>query len=147
MLLIPIVISLVQADAAAVHQAEVSAPVFVPAPSAPRPPPPPPPPATPYPYSPPKPKGDPSGWVRNSDYPKQLSNGQSGVTQFRLLISDKGKPIACDVMISSGHPELDAKTCEVLMKRAKFIPAQSGYNRPTNGSYTARARWIAPAPK
>ncbi|WP_405029568.1 TonB family protein [Novosphingobium sp.] len=145
MLLIPIVIvSLAQAGAAAVDQAEPPATVFAPAPPAPPPPPPPP---TPYPRTPPKPKGDPSGWVRSSDYPKQLRNGQSGVTQFRLLISDTGKPIACDVMSSSGHPELDAKTCEVLMKRAKFVPARSGYNRPTNGSYTARARWVAPAPK
>jgi protein TonB len=107
---------------------------------------PPPPPAsvTPYVPVPPKPKGNPGTWVRNSDYPKELKNGESGTTQFRLHVSDKGKPVACDILRSSGHPVLDAKTCEIMMRRAEFVPAQSGYGKVTYGTYTSRMRWGTP---
>ncbi len=107
-------------------------------------PPPPPAPVTPYVPVPPKPKGNPGTWVRNSDYPNELRNGESGSTQFRLHVSYKGKPVACDIMRSSGYPVLDAKTCEIMMKRAEFVPARSGYGKPTYGTYVSRIHWGSP---
>lgn len=116
------------------------APVILHAPPAPPPPPP-----SPYAPMPPRPKGNPGAWVHSSDYPKQLHNGESGTTRFRLHVNDKGLPQACDIVWSSGTPELDAKTCEVMLRRAKFYPARDGNGKPTKGYFSSRLMWASPA--
>lgn len=119
-------------------QVEVPAPTILPAPA-------PPPPPTPYRPKMAQPKGNWTGWVKNSDYPKQLTNGESGVTGFRLLIDRKGRPVKCIVTLSSGTPLLDELTCALLMKRANFSPALDGYRKPVEGTYSTRVRWVAPS--
>ena len=85
-----------------------------------------------------------SGWVKQSDYPKELRVGESGLTGFRLYIGSDGRPTRCVITSTSGYPVLDARTCEVLMKRARFEPGRDGYNRPIESNYSNRVRWIAP---
>jgi protein TonB len=119
----------------------VPAPSVMPAPAMPMPPP-------PAPFRPKlaQPKGNMAGWVKNSDYPKELKNGESGTTGFRLFINRKGKPVKCLVTMSSGNALLDAITCDILMKRANFYPARDGYGKPQEATYSSRMRWVVPLP-
>lgn len=57
----------------------------------------------------------------NADYPAQaMREEREGRTSYRLTIGANGTPTACDITVSSGHADLDAETCSVLMGRARF---------------------------
>ncbi|MGB7655734.1 MAG: energy transducer TonB, partial [Novosphingobium sp.] len=110
------------------------------APPAPAAPPPPPPPAGPTVQA--KPKGDPSRWVTNDDYPTRAAREErQGTTGFRLSVSADGRPTGCDITSSSGSPDLDSTACSLLMRRAKFTPAMKD-GQPTTGSWGSRFRWV-----
>lgn len=104
------------------------------------PPPPPPPPAGPTVAA--KPKGDPSRWVTNDDYPTRAAREErQGTTGFRLTVGADGRPTGCDITASSGSPDLDSTACSLLMRRAKFTPAMKD-GQPTTGSWGSRFRWV-----
>lgn len=106
----------------------------------PAPPPPPPPPAGPTVAA--KPKGDPSRWVTNDDYPTRAAREErQGTTGFRLSVSADGRPTGCDITSSSGSPDLDSTACSLLMRRAKFTPAMKD-GQPTTGTWGSRFRWV-----
>lgn len=108
--------------------------------SAPPPPPPPPPPKGPT--APAKPKGDPSRWVTNDDYPSRAAREErQGTTGFRLSVDASGRVTGCDITSSSGSPDLDSTACSLLMRRAKFAPATRD-GEPVAGSWSSRFRWV-----
>ena len=79
-----------------------------------------------------------------NDYPaRALREGRQGTVTFRLLIDEHGLPEACNIVESSGTPELDNKTCELMMQRARFKPAIKD-GKPVKGNYTSRLRWTIP---
>ncbi len=88
---------------------------------------------------------DPASWVRSKDYPKAaLRAEETGTTGFRLDVSRKGKATACTVTFSSGSAVLDAATCSVLLRRARFSPARDANGRGVAGTYASRFRWMLP---
>jgi protein TonB len=106
------------------------------------PPPPPPPPAPKGPTVAAKPKGDPSRWVTNDDYPTRAAREErQGTTGFRLSVGADGRPTGCDITSSSGSPDLDSTACSLLMRRAKFTPAMRD-GEATTGSWGSRFRWV-----
>ena len=65
------------------------------------------------------------------DYPKEaVRRGWEGTVIVDVAISAKGQVIACRVAQSSGHDVLDQKTCEIMKKRARFIPARDANGKP-----------------
>jgi protein TonB len=124
--------------------------------STPPPPTPAPPPfvATPAPPAPPPPrfspksatpKGRASEWASDNDYPtRALQLGQEGVTGFHLSLGVDGKVASCEITKSSGSPELDKTTCDLMRRRARFNPATDGDGNPTAGAYTSSVRWQIP---
>ncbi|KPF51910.1 MULTISPECIES: energy transducer TonB [Novosphingobium] len=112
--------------------------VLPPAPPAPPAPPPPPPPV------PGTPRGNPGDWVTSNDYPSRaLREGAEGTTGFRLEYDASGRPTNCSVTRSSGNQELDAATCQNLMRRARFKPGtQNG--QPVGSTYSSSVRWQIP---
>jgi protein TonB len=120
----------------------------------PPPPAPPPPVALPAPPSPPpprftpksaSPKGRPGEWASDNDYPtRALQLGQEGVTGFHLSVGSDGKVTNCEITKSSGSPELDKTTCDLMRRRARFSPATDGDGNPTTGNYTSSVRWQIP---
>ena len=71
------------------------------------------------------PKGDVRSVFSSADYPDEaLARGQEGRAQFLLLIDETGKVAACNVILPSGIPALDAMGCIAIQTRAKFRPAR-----------------------
>lgn len=59
------------------------------------------------------------------DYPaKAQRNGEEGTVQARLAVDTRGRVTRCSIIRSSGHASLDQVTCDILRKRASFIPAR-----------------------
>lgn len=126
-----------------------------PAPPAPPPPPayiaPPAPPAPPVYVAPPAPPPPVSRaatpinraeWVQEWDYPPLFYNKRvGGRVAFALIVSEYGVPTSCTVETSSGYPEMDSYTCDLIMRRARFDPARSpsGVNIP--GIYRTAVVW------
>jgi hypothetical protein len=68
---------------------------------------------------------DPRSAFSGDDYPSEaLMRGQSGTSQFRLLVDDKGAVAGCDVFRPSGVPVLDTMGCQVMTERLKYTPAK-----------------------
>ncbi|MGE4431928.1 MAG: energy transducer TonB [Sphingobium sp.] len=111
----------------------------------------PPTPAPPPPPAPPKaavkaqPRGNPGGWVTSDDYPSRaLREEREGTVGFRLDIGTDGKVTNCTVTSSSGHSDLDNEACRLLMRRARFKPAQDTSGSPVGDSYSSRFVWRIP---
>lgn len=91
------------------------------------------------------PAGNPGEWATSNDYPIQaLREGREGITGFRIMVGPDGRPAGCDITSSSGSPDLDSVTCELLVERALFKPALDIKGKPTTGSYSSRVRWVIP---
>lgn len=83
--------------------------------------------------------------IRPKDYPRTaLRAGTEGVVRYTVAISRKGRPTDCRVIESSGDAALDARSCAMILKRAKFYPATDPAGRPIAGTLTARVFWRMP---
>ena len=92
-----------------------------------------------------KPRNDPARWVDTDDYKSNwIRQEMTGKARFRLEIAADGKVANCTITGSSGHPELDAATCALVSKRAKFQPARTGGGEPIAGSYSNAIDWRLP---
>ncbi len=108
----------------------------------PAPPSPPPPRFTPKPATP---KGRPTEWVSNDDYPTRAAQlNQEGTTSFRLTVGTDGKVASCEITRSSGVAELDKTVCDLMRRRGRFAPATDGDGNPVQGSYANNFRWVLP---
>lgn len=95
--------------------------------------------------TPPQPLGNPGDWATTSDYPSELlRKGQGGIVRFLLVVGPNGIPDKCTIARSSGVPLLDATTCQLVMRRAKFKAAADTNGQPIAGYYLNRVRWLIP---
>ncbi|MGH6651982.1 MAG: energy transducer TonB [Sphingopyxis sp.] len=70
---------------------------------------------------------DREAWLTYGDYPVIAKReGRGGAVGFRLSVAPDGSVAACETMSSSGHPDLDAATCALLTRRARFEPSDAG---------------------
>lgn len=103
---------------------------------------------TPAPSFPPvgaKPRNNPGQWLTNSDYrPAWIRRELTGLATFRLEIAANGKVTDCAVTGSTGHGELDAATCKLVMRRARFEPARGSNGEAVAASYTGSVLWQVP---
>jgi protein TonB len=65
-------------------------------------------------------------------------------TRFRQEIAADGKVQNCTITGSSGYPELDKATCDLITRRARFEAAKDETGARTSGSYTSSVRWELP---
>jgi TonB family protein len=85
------------------------------------------------------PVGNPAYWVSYDDYPAlALREERGGIVGFTLAVTPEGRASTCSITSSSGHPDLDAQTCALLERRARFKPTDSG------GTYSNRVTWSIP---
>ncbi len=93
----------------------------------------------------PIPKNNPGSWANPSDYPSlALREFREGITAFTVDVSVDGRVSKCAITSSSGHADLDKVTCDNVMARAQFYPAQDKKGVATTGSYSNRVRWRIP---
>jgi len=116
--------------------------IFVPTPTI-TPPAPPAPPAPAVDKSrPAAPSNNPGRWATNADYPSRaMREEREGTTGFRVTIGSDGRVTGCTVTSSSGHSDLDAETCKLISRRARFKPALDRDGNPTTDSYSNRITW------
>jgi TonB family protein len=66
---------------------------------------------------------NPGNWFTDSDYPPSArSQGEQGRVTIVLTVGAEGRPTACRVTVSSVHPVLDKATCDIAMKRGRYVP-------------------------
>ena len=112
-------------------------PVYIP-PVAPAPPPPPPPPRKVQ--SATSARGDLRSLFSGDDYPASAqASGAEGTVRATLSIGPDGRVTGCNVTQSSGNGALDSATCNILRRRAKFIPARDSNGNPTSDSVSTPA--------
>lgn len=91
------------------------------------------------------PRTRPGEWANEDDYPAmELRMNHEGVVRFQLAVGSDGRVSSCTVVQSSGWPGLDAATCALVTKRARFNPAQDESGQPMAGSYSNAIRWVIP---
>jgi len=92
-----------------------------------------------------KPRNDPAAWVTEADYRSSWINREmAGTARFRLEIAASGKVEGCTITGSSGHPDLDRATCDLVTRRAKFAAAKDASGAKTGGAYASSVRWQIP---
>lgn len=91
------------------------------------------------------PRNNPGRWVMDSDYRSNwLRQGLSGAARFTLSIDAAGKVTGCTITRSTGHGVLDAATCELVSKRARFDAARDSTGKPVAGSFNGAITWRIP---
>lgn len=91
------------------------------------------------------PATNPGGWVTNADYPaRAMREEREGMTGFKIIIGADGLPKSCEIIASSGHGDLDAATCRLVMERARFTPGRNARGEATGGTHSNRVRWQIP---
>lgn len=92
-----------------------------------------------------KASGNPAIWFGNDAYPLDaIRRSEQGRTVAELRLDAAGWPTRCDIATSSGSASLDATTCAILMKHARFAPARDPDGVATAGTFTVPVRWVLP---
>lgn len=90
-------------------------------------------------------RGNPGNWVTDGDYrPRWIRENMTGSARFTLSIDANGRVSNCTITRSTGHAELDAATCQLVTKRARFDAARDGNGKPVAGSYSNSVNWNIP---
>jgi len=85
---------------------------------------------------------DPASWFTPNDYPvAAMAQGVEGSVTFEVDVDAEGKPTACRIVVSSGSPILDQRTCDIVQAKARFKPAVGLNGEPVAGHYSNRAIW------
>jgi TonB family protein len=76
------------------------------------------------------------------DYPAEaLRKHEQGTVSFRLQLDANGRITACTVTGSSGSASLDAATCAIAQRRARFVPARDAAGNAVPASVTTYVQW------
>lgn len=87
---------------------------------------------------------EPGSWVQAEDYPQEAARfGIEGTVGFALAINAQGKITNCEIL-QSADAELDAATCRVLAKRARFQVARDASGKAVDSTYRSRITWTVP---
>lgn len=78
-----------------------------------------------------------------SDYPHTaLRRGALGRTKVRVIVGVDGRARDCQVILTSGHKDLDETTCRITTSRARFEPAKTKDGRSVESPYLYSIRWM-----
>lgn len=92
-----------------------------------------------------RPTNRPASWVTQDDYsPPDIRSERQGTARFTLGIGTDGKVTSCAILQSTGFESLDAATCKLVSRRARFKAALDDSGAPITGSYTGSIRWVIP---
>lgn len=91
------------------------------------------------------PRGNLVSFFSFKDYPiDALRMRKQGTTGVRYWVGVDGKVTDCKTVASSGSPLLDAKSCQVITRRARLEPARTKGGAPVASISFARIRWFLP---
>lgn len=82
------------------------------------------------------------GIAKSPTYPPEAKAAKhEGVVRAAVQVSKGGKPVACNVVRSSGYAELDEATCFFLMANARYTPGTDYYGMPIVDYDLVRMNW------
>lgn len=82
------------------------------------------------------------GRLYDSDFPDDAAeSGMRGRVEVRYRISAAGRVTACDIVDSSGYPELDDMTCDLIVQRFRFAPSRDERGRPVASTMIQNHYW------
>lgn len=94
----------------------------------------------------PVPATNPGAWVTTDDYPSWAVRYEvHGMVRFSLDVDAGGRVVGCEIVDSSGVPELDEITCAKLSERAVFRPARDDKGNAVPGKWASTVRWQIPS--
>jgi periplasmic protein TonB len=67
--------------------------------------------------------------------------GIQGYLRFELSVSPRGRVTSWRVLQSSGSARLDHKACNIMVERARFIPARDAEGTRVADTYQGSMRW------
>ena len=99
----------------------------------------------PPPGAPPTPRSAPFLWIMDDDYPESARRArEQGDTAIRVDVGANGRVTGCTITASSGSPILDATTCALLKRRARFNPARNAAGEKVPGVWSKVFHWRLP---
>lgn len=99
----------------------------------------------PAPQAAPRPSSWPWGLVSSDDYPAAaLRSEEQGRVSYRLTIGPDGRVSDCAIRGSSGSATLDAATCRIMTRRARFAPARDPAGLPIPDTRDGEIDWVLP---
>jgi len=83
-------------------------------------------------------KGD----ITGRDYPKAAAEaGAQGTVGMRFTVGVNGRVTDCRVTRSSGNADLDAVTCQLILKRFRYEPSRDASGKPYADVVTGEQAW------
>lgn len=93
----------------------------------------------------PVPRGSKAAWMQDAEYPSAaLQAEEEGSVTVRLAVASSGEVSTCEVVKSSGSRVLDAETCRVVKRRARYAPARDTAGQAVAGVDQHSVRWALP---
>ncbi|WP_206237824.1 energy transducer TonB [Novosphingobium terrae] len=82
------------------------------------------------------------GRIKSSDYPEAARTaGAHGTTSVTISVSAQGRPSGCRLVESSHNRDLDAATCDLVLKRFRFRPARDSAGHAVAGEVDYDQEW------
>jgi protein TonB len=93
----------------------------------------------------PRERGSAQSYISPDDYPAAaLGSRAEGPVRFTLTIDPGGRVVGCTIVRSSGSATLDAATCGIMHRRARFTPAMDSNGNPVTGTIIQEIVWKLP---
>lgn len=82
------------------------------------------------------------GRIRDADYPRWAwEQGIGGTVGVRFTVAVDGRAVNCRITRSSGHPQLDRWTCDLLEQRYRFAPSRDRDGQPVRADVVENHGW------
>jgi len=90
----------------------------------------------------PQEQGTAQSYLSPDDYPAAArGSGAEGKVRFTLTIDPGGRVAGCVITRSSGSAVLDAATCRIIRRRARYTPAVDANGAATSGTIEQEIVW------
>ena len=76
--------------------------------------------------------------------PRALAAGEEGPVFFSVTLDKDARPMSCQVTHGSGHPLLDAETCDLIVQHAVFNSARDANGRLVRETAEGVVNWTIP---
>lgn len=85
----------------------------------------------------------PAAWITPDDYPRSARRDNvEGSVGVAFTVDVWGRATQCTVTTSSRSDVLDAATCDLVERRARYTPARDAAGRAVESRKTLRFRWM-----
>lgn len=82
------------------------------------------------------------GKIKSSDYPEAArAAGAQGTTSVTIAVTAQGRVSGCRIVHSSRNRDLDAATCDLVMRRFRFRPARDSAGHAVSGEVDYDQEW------